>query len=221
MSCIQCGTAMTGRKRKYCNKTCGRHASREREKADGRKAALRKRQTKSRQRWLKDNPVTRQCIACGEDFPVRMGEPTKTCSRDCLNLRSAVRTAYENGDHRETISAIKDQCIVTPGGCWEWQPSDREYPRICIGPGNKARPVHRISLEAHHGALLGAQAAHHKCANTRCVNPDHLQPVTAVENNAEMMARQYMLGRIADLEKALATHEPNHPLLAEIGVTNP
>lgn len=69
------------------------------------------------------------------------------------------------------------------------------------------------------GKPLGKQPAHHKCATTMCVNPMHLQPVTERDNIAEMLARNYMLNRIAELEAALAVHDPEHPLLREVGLS--
>jgi len=78
--------------------------------------------------------------------------------------------------------------------------------------------IHRAVVEASYGRPLGSQHAHHKCANRRCVNPDHLQPVTHRENAAEMLARQSLLSRIAELEEALRETSPHHPLLAHIPV---
>lgn len=78
--------------------------------------------------------------------------------------------------------------------------------------------VHRLTLEAKHRAPLGSQAAHHMCANSTCVNPDHLQPVSHNENTAEMMQRQYYVARIRELEDALASLSPEHVLLTHVGL---
>ena len=78
--------------------------------------------------------------------------------------------------------------------------------------------MHRAVLEAKEGAILGSQAAHHKCANSHCVNPDHLQPVTHRENAAEMMARKSLTARIRELEVALGEVAPGHELLKVIPV---
>lgn len=133
--------------------------------------------------------------------------------------KSALRLAVEAVDHSAIIEAVRRDTKPSDSGCWVWQRSlTRDgYPVVRLGKGNTTQ-VHRLVLEAKHGAPLGKQAAHHACANTHCVNPDHLQPVTARENTAEMLARTYMESRIADLEAALQIHEPDHPLLQEIGV---
>jgi len=69
-------------------------------------------------------------------------------------------------------------------GCWEWQggrTSDRVYPRFCVG---KTRYVlaHRWSYEHHVGPIPRGLTIDHLCRNTLCVNPEHLEPVTVVEN---------------------------------------
>lgn len=68
-------------------------------------------------------------------------------------------------------------------------------------------------LEARLGYALGKMACHHRCGDSRCINPDHLQPVTNADNAAEMLARKFYKGRIAELEKALGAIQPDHILL--------
>lgn len=135
--------------------------------------------------------------------------------------RSPMRAAYEDRQWEAFHKALKQRCTVSPGGCWEWQgqghkskKSSSRYP--VVKWSGRARPVHRLSLEAKHGAPLGAQHAHHTCANTMCVNPEHLEAATHVENIAEMKARKSYEARICELEQALAAINPNHPLLQHI-----
>jgi endogenous inhibitor of DNA gyrase (YacG/DUF329 family) len=136
------------------------------------------------------------------------------------DLRSPLRRALEDGDHAGLIAAIRECCDVRPSGCWEWQRSlDRHgYPTVNVG--STTHLVHRLVLEARLRKPLGKQPAHHACGNSFCVNPEHLQPVTAAANMAEMMARRYMQTRIKDLEAALAAVQPDHPLLTEVGVVS-
>ena len=58
--------------------------------------------------------------------------------------------------------------------------------------------------------------AHHKCANTACVNPNHLEPATAAENSLEMLARNSYLARIAELEGVIAELAPGHEVLTRV-----
>lgn len=135
--------------------------------------------------------------------------------------RSPLAVAVRDGDHAAVIRLIKKDCLVTATGCWEWQRrlSD-EYPQIRLNINGKQMnaQVHRLSLEAKHGKPLGKQACHHICANSRCTNPDHLQPVTHRENTAEMLQRNYFIARINELEAALSAAIPHHDLLTHIGI---
>ncbi len=150
---------------------------------------------------------------------------TPHCSNDCKRFaaddrakasRGPLRAAIEDGKHDAIISIIKADVEINSDGCWIWtRKIKRGYP---IANAGRMMLVHRIVLEAKHGKKLGSQAAHHVCANTTCVNPEHLQPVTHRDNTAEMLARQSYLARIKELETALAAVDPDHPLLAVIEV---
>lgn len=146
-----------------------------------------------------------------EKKPTPRPKPTR-------DLRSPLRRALEDGDTVGVIAAIKADSDARPGGCWEWRRQLHHSGYAKINIAGRSLLVHRLALEARLGAPLGKQPAHHVCANTFCVNPDHLVPVTAAENIAEMLARRYMESRITDLEAALAGHDPSHPLLTEVGV---
>lgn len=102
-----------------------------------------------------------------------------------------------------------------------WQGLHKDgYPTIrwSVNSRKRTQSLHRLVLEAKHQASLGSQAAHHVCANTMCVNPDHLQPVTHRDNVAEMLARQAYVSRIRELEEALSVVDPSHPLLQVVAV---
>lgn len=133
------------------------------------------------------------------------------------DLRSPLRRAVESGDHDEIIRITLERTVATESGCLEWQGQVKgNYPVVRVGTRESA--VHRLVLEAKLKASLGSQAAHHICANSRCVNPQHLQPVTHRENVAEMLARTSYLSRIAELEDALREVCPDHPLLTHVKV---
>lgn len=135
--------------------------------------------------------------------------------------RSPMRAAYEDQQWGAFHHAVKERSKVTQEGCWEWQgrtssPRKSKSPYPQIAWGGKYLQVHRLSLEAKHGAPLGSQQSHHVCANTMCVNPEHLQAATHVENIAEMKARRSYEARIEELEAALMDIDPEHPLLDRV-----
>lgn len=164
----------------------------------------------------------KECQWCQQEFETRIAA-TKYCSDPCkkdaakdrrLKSLSPLRYAYEHGDNAGVIETLRNESTITANGCWEWKTIKDGYPRATFG--TKWIAVHRLSLEAKHGAPLGEQAAHHMCANTKCVNPDHLQPVTHRENTAEMLARNSYLKRIAELEAIIEELSPGHAILNRI-----
>lgn len=150
--------------------------------------------------------------------PARPKPPKRTdAERDAAlkASRSPLRAAYEDQDYPALVEAIKADATVTSDGCWHWaRKSKGNYPIVVIG--GKWHQVHRLSLHGKHGKPLGVLAAHHKCANSMCVNPEHLQPVTHRENVAEMLARNSLEARIKELEDALRGVSPEHDALHRI-----
>lgn len=129
--------------------------------------------------------------------------------------KGPMRRAYEQGDTEAFFTALQARCTVTSAGCWEWQGKVKSgYPIWHVS--GKQLLLHRISVEMKYAAKLGSQAAHHMCGNSCCVNPAHLQPVTSVENTAEMLARRSYEDRIAELEAELRRIDPTNELLKRI-----
>lgn len=79
-------------------------------------------------------------------------------------------------------------------------PASKGHRYATISYKGKRYKAHRFVYAALVAPLDASEVVHHKCSNKRCINPEHLQPITAMENNAEMMQRHYYLRRIEDLE---------------------
>lgn len=190
-----------------------------------------------RPKWCPDcrrkTPRVRTCKTCGET-KVIYGSVWH-CSPRCkprrrpsanpvqlaafpLDQRSDIRRGYEDGNASLFFKAVRRDCEINEAGCWTWQRRTASgYPAIRFG--KREHLLHRLVLEVKHSAPLGSQAAHHVCANSLCVNPEHLQPVTHRDNTGEMLARRSYLDRIAELETALAEVAPHHPALRVVPVT--
>ena len=93
-----------------------------------------------------------------------------------------------------------------PDECWEWTASrtHRGYGRIRSEVGRHAH-AHRVAYELLVGPIPEGLVIDHLCRNRGCVNPAHLEPVTAEENH-----------RRGDHSKPLWSHcKQGHPLEGE------
>lgn len=77
----------------------------------------------------------------------------------------------------------KVELPADPDGCWEWQAAVAGAGYGVIGRTDEgSRYVHRIVYEFSVGPIPDGLEIDHLCRNRRCVNPDHLEPVTHTEN---------------------------------------
>lgn len=87
---------------------------------------------------------------------------------------------------RRVFDRIVARCIVDPDtGCWIWTGPrgggrNGKYPRMCLDGCTVA--VHRVMYILLNGFIAPKRHVDHKCRNTACVNPDHLESVTHKEN---------------------------------------
>lgn len=70
-------------------------------------------------------------------------------------------------------------------GCWLWAHGTTAagYGHVNLG-GGKWQTAHRQYYERRHGALAPGVSLHHECQVRRCVNPDHLRPMSRSEHVA-------------------------------------
>lgn len=69
-------------------------------------------------------------------------------------------------------------------GCWLWTGALNSRGYSCIGVDGKSQLAHRVSYELHVGPIPEGLQIDHLCRVKRCINPEHLEPVTAQENCA-------------------------------------
>ena len=79
-----------------------------------------------------------------------------------------------------TVSDIERFCskITRDNYCWRFESKSKEK---WVRFDNKL--IHRISYELFVGDIPYGLTIDHLCQNTRCINPKHLEPVTAKVNS--------------------------------------
>lgn len=71
-------------------------------------------------------------------------------------------------------------------GCWVWNTKIRQHKygvfHVSSGNGRITGMAHRVSYTIHVGEIPEGMVINHKCRNTFCVNPKHLEVVSQREN---------------------------------------
>ena len=73
--------------------------------------------------------------------------------------------------------------FLGPNGCWLWTGAvdGRGYGHVGNGTGRNIK-AHRLSYELKCGPIAEGLTIDHRCRTKRCVNPEHLEAVTGLEN---------------------------------------
>lgn len=81
---------------------------------------------------------------------------------------------------------VKDRLMakvkVDESGCWLWQGHLNNTGYAWFNAYGKPQLGHRVAYELFVGAIPEGLSLDHLCRVTRCVNPEHLEPVTHAEN---------------------------------------
>jgi hypothetical protein len=192
-----------------CSQNCGQKVGSAASQALTVQEALRKKQS-------------RRCKHCLGSIDVSKPLTAKYCDTGCrdaaakqraLELRSPLRKAIEEWDYDAMVQALLNKVTIEGAfDCWSWPTTCKDgYSR-----SSSVRQLYRRVLEVKHGKPLGSQAAHHTCHNRACVKPDHLQPVTHIENSAEMLAHTSHIKFQQEALSIIRSLAPDHPFLNRI-----
>lgn len=73
---------------------------------------------------------------------------------------------------------------ITNTGCWEWAACTHRTGYGKVNVDHKTSLAHRVSYQEFIGPIPEGLDIDHLCRNRKCINPDHLEPVTRRENLA-------------------------------------
>lgn len=82
---------------------------------------------------------------------------------------------------------------VTPGGCWESLRARASGGYTYVRLSGNRLGTHRLAYETWVGPIPEGHVVRHKCDNPPCINPDHLDIGTQVDNVQDTKKR----GRVA------------------------
>lgn len=92
--------------------------------------------------------------------------------------------------------------------CWLWTGALTRGDYGTISVNGRDRAVHRVAYEILVGPIPDGLQLDHLCGVRRCVNPDHLEPVTGQENT--------LRGETVPAANAAKTHcKSGHPFTPE------
>lgn len=120
-------------------------------------------------------------------------------------LRELTRQRKSDGTWAERARYALDQNIEIVGDCHIWTKTKDRFGYGRIWFENERWLVHRLAytVKMDDKDACGSHSVHHTCAQSSCLNPDHLQLVTHYDNMAEMLERQGYLKEIDSLKKKI------------------
>lgn len=87
----------------------------------------------------------------------------------------------EHHNYKQDRSAVVDTGYKTPCHIWKLAKNNYGYGLVRHGPGNM-KLAHKVAYEEKYGAVRDGMTLDHLCKVRSCINPDHLEEVTMVEN---------------------------------------
>jgi hypothetical protein len=133
---------------------------------------------------------------CGELAPIA---PRTSTTRGWIKGQPQ---RYLRGHSGHKYTPIEIRYIVDENGCWVWQLFINVGGYGAVRKDGKQYLAHRLAYIEKYGDIPSGLQLDHLCRNRRCINPDHLEPVTHATNGRRGKAAK-ITKEIADKIKEL------------------
>lgn len=97
---------------------------------------------------------------------------------------------HRSGYKPNPPEAIWEKYEIAPGGCWIWTMSTDRSGYSQTQVYGKPLAAHVVSYLLTYGDIPEGMTVNHKCAVRNCINPDHLELLTAGDNTREAASRR-------------------------------
>lgn len=109
-------------------------------------------------------------------------------TRDILMVASPYVEFRRVSDDDLLRMTIMNKSVVSEAGCWEWRGANSNGYGEIMRRRQRLR-VHRVAYELWCGEIPAGMVIRHKCDNSRCVNPAHLETGTQADNIDDLVVR--------------------------------
>ena len=120
----------------------------------------------------------------------------------------------------DTMARFMQYVLVLPNGCWEWTGSKNEHGYGLFRYNGRTALAHSVSYRLHGNIIPTGLTLDHgchrkdecyggdECPHRRCVNPEHLSPMSNQDNAARGHRRPWNAIKAAAVAHMAITHCP-------------
>ncbi len=157
---------------------------------------------------------------CGQPAPIAkrtvsargryLGQPMRF-------IRGHNSTGMDRSGPRKQQYREEDRGYETP--CWVWQLKISNSGYGCATVKGKGRSAHRWYYEQANGPIPEGMQIDHLCRVRTCVNPDHLEVVTRLENMRRSRASKITLEQAREVYRRRMAGERARRIAADYGIS--